>query len=50
MGVGVWRSPGIAGSVQRNSLYFVDVEGDGDREIGFARAMGCITRTELAER
>jgi K319-like protein/VCBS repeat protein len=39
-GVDVWRSPGIAGSVQRNSLYFVDVDGDGDREISFATTDG----------
>jgi len=39
-GVDVWRSPGIAGNVQRNSLYFVDVDGDGDREISFATSDG----------
>ncbi len=39
-GADVWRSPALTGSIQRDSLYFVDVDGDGDREISFATTQG----------
>jgi hypothetical protein len=39
-GVDVWRSPELAGSLPPDSLYFVDVDGDGDREISFATTDG----------
>ena len=39
-GVDVWRSPSLSGSIQRDSLYFVDVDGDGDREISFGTSEG----------
>jgi hypothetical protein len=39
-GADVWRSPPIVGTVQRNSLHFVDVDGDGDQEISFGTERG----------
>jgi len=36
----VWRSPRVVGTVPRNSLQFVDVDGDGDDEIVFGTYFG----------
>jgi hypothetical protein len=34
-GADVWRSPKLLGRVQRRSMQYVDIDGDGDREITF---------------
>ncbi|HEY5760166.1 MAG TPA: VCBS repeat-containing protein, partial [Steroidobacter sp.] len=39
-GADVWRSPPLVGAVSRDSLYFVDVDGDGDDEISFGNTYG----------
>ncbi len=39
-GADVWRSPSLSGTVPRNGLQFVDVDGDGDDEISFGTAWG----------
>jgi hypothetical protein len=39
-GADVWRSPPLVGAVSRASLYFVDVDGDGDDEISFGNTYG----------
>lgn len=39
-GAEVWHSPPLAGSVQSNSLQFVDVDGDGVKEITFGTVYG----------
>jgi hypothetical protein len=39
-GADVWHSPPLVGTVSRDSLYFVDVDGDGDDEISFGNTYG----------
>jgi hypothetical protein len=39
-GADVWRSPPLAGGVQRNALQFIDVTGDGEPEITFGTTGG----------
>lgn len=39
-GSDVWRSPQLDGTIRGDSLHFVDVDGDGDREISFATSEG----------
>jgi hypothetical protein len=36
----VWRSPQLAGVVARNSVQFVDTDGDGEKELSFATSRG----------
>jgi hypothetical protein len=39
-GVEVWRSPALPGTINLNSLQYVDVNGDGKKEISFATSNG----------
>ena len=39
-GADVGRSPPMVGTVPRDSLYFMDVDGDGDDEISFGNTYG----------
>jgi hypothetical protein len=39
-GVEVWRSPAFPGTTNLNSLQYVDVNGDGKKEISFATSNG----------
>lgn len=39
-GVQVWHSPALPGTTALNSLQYVDVNGDGKKEISFATSNG----------